>query len=169
MKHFVLSDAKPTGYSVLRAFLEEMKSRKIAETKTTTALAEAFEQILKGADAAKALRLTRGRGERTQPTLVEFMARYSAWFEFIEAELDADPRRGAMERAIDKACNRFKKSRSAVLRAWKYNAPFYRLRKNLAFIEQYVSGAEFAELGNGPMRVLLKLARERKRESVASK
>jgi hypothetical protein len=103
MKRLVLSDAKPTGYSVLRAFLEEMKSGKIAETKATTALAKAFAQILTGAGAAKALQLTRGRGERAEPTMAATKARYGAWWKFIEDELDAHPGR-PMECSVEAAC-----------------------------------------------------------------
>lgn len=184
---------RPAGFTVLAEFLDEFDRGVIPRTPTTEALADAFEHILSDSDAdvARAMKLSRGAGERITPRKKpHYMIR-----QFIVEHLDNDPKRwGAMTRAYDAAESRFGKSRRQLENIWKGYAPIYRayqrLRENQesirralemldrqqeqlrraseelvrqqALIDRFITPAEFQRWQHRSGRALYRLARRRK-------
>lgn len=172
---------RPKGYSLLRAFLDEVENGAVARTPAVIALEAAFTEILlHEADPMAALRLKRGRGEKSYPTARQQNLRYGAIWKFIEDKLDeVDPAehrlvpRGMLAAAKRNAAAKFHKDLSTVERAWKRRAPMYRfIRETIwasAQVKANLTDAEFAQIEDWPLEVPLWIALARKQNQPLGK
>jgi hypothetical protein len=118
----------PPGFLPLRQFVREFESGKIAKTKTTRALASRFKRILadESLDVMRVLDLKPRRG-RTKLSLswASAVKKNGAVWTFLDDYLAGHPaKRGARERAVEAAAEKFGKSERQIERTLKSGAAF---------------------------------------------
>jgi hypothetical protein len=116
----------PPGFLSLRQFVREFESGKIAKTETTRALASRFKRILadESLDVMRVLDLKPRRG-RTKLSWASAVKKNGAVWTFVDDYLAGHPaKRGARERAVEAAAEKFGKSERQIERTLKSGALF---------------------------------------------
>ncbi len=164
---------RPKGIALLAHFLREMSEGKIPETETTTKLADAFERIVfENRDPLTALRLKRGRGERTPLSAAQVERRDGPICRFIWAALEREGhKRGALTRAIAAAEAKFAKSTRHIEETWARNKHLYDFMKYCREMGQlwkkYLTAEEWELMKDGPAIDIDRLVLKRHKASLA--